>query len=48
MMTTSLDANRRLPVLGDGDIIGHTPMQVQVVPQALQVIVPANIEHRRT
>jgi diacylglycerol kinase (ATP) len=44
----TIDANRRLPVQGDGDIIGHTPVQVQVVPQALRVIVPANIEHGRT
>jgi diacylglycerol kinase family enzyme len=36
-------ANRRrkLPVQGDGEIIGTTPVVVEVVPQALAVLVPA-------
>jgi YegS/Rv2252/BmrU family lipid kinase len=35
-----------LPVEGDGEIIGQTPVQIQVVPQALRVITPveANLQ----
>jgi diacylglycerol kinase family enzyme len=29
-----------LPIRGDGEIIGQTPVQVQVVPQSVRVIVP--------
>jgi YegS/Rv2252/BmrU family lipid kinase len=32
---------RPLPVQGDGEVIGETPIEVQVVPRSLQVIVPA-------
>jgi len=37
----AINADRPLPVQADGDVIGQTPIQVQVVPNALQVIVPA-------
>ena len=30
-----------LPVQGDGEVIGETPLEVQVVPSALRVIVPS-------
>jgi diacylglycerol kinase family enzyme len=36
-----VSADRHLPVQGDGEIIGETPVQVRVVPQAVCVIVPA-------
>ena len=36
-----ISADRPLPVQADGEIIGETPIQVQVVPRAVQVIVPA-------
>jgi YegS/Rv2252/BmrU family lipid kinase len=29
-----------LPVQGDGEVIGETPVEVRLVPQALQVVVP--------
>jgi len=29
-----------LTVQGDGDVIGHTPVEVQVLPGAVQVVVP--------
>jgi len=29
-----------LPVQGDGELIGETPLEVQVVSRALRVIVP--------
>jgi diacylglycerol kinase family enzyme len=35
-----IDADRALPVQADGEIIGQTPVQVQVDPSAVQVIVP--------
>jgi diacylglycerol kinase (ATP) len=37
----AINVDRPLPVQADGDVIGQTPIQVQVVPNALQVIVPA-------
>lgn len=33
-------ADLRLPVQGDGDFIGYTPVRIRVVPGALKVIVP--------
>jgi YegS/Rv2252/BmrU family lipid kinase len=36
-----VSADHPLPVQADGEILGETPLQVQVVPDALRVIVPA-------
>jgi len=33
-------ADPRLPVQGDGDFVGYTPVRIRVVPGALKVIVP--------
>jgi diacylglycerol kinase family enzyme len=38
--TISVNAKRRLPIQADGEIIGYTPVQIQVVPRAVRVIVP--------
>jgi len=35
-----VDADRPLPIQGDGEILGETPIQIQVVPDAVSVIVP--------
>jgi len=35
-----LDAGQRLEVFADGDHIGHTPLTVRVVPEALTVLAP--------
>jgi diacylglycerol kinase (ATP) len=35
-----VSADHALPVQGDGEIIGETPVHIQVVPDALRVIVP--------
>ena len=35
-----LDASQSLEVQADGDLIGYTPLHVEVCPQAIQVIVP--------
>lgn len=35
-----VETDRPLPVQGDGDIIGQTPLHAEVVPRALRVIVP--------
>jgi YegS/Rv2252/BmrU family lipid kinase len=44
-----VSADHPLPVQADGEIIGETPLQVQVVPDALRVIVPApQQEHVQT
>ncbi len=36
----AVESNRPLPVQADGEVIGRTPIQVQVVPRAVKVIVP--------
>ncbi len=38
--SVKIEANRVLPVQGDGDLIGETPVEVTVLPQAVRVIVP--------
>ncbi len=38
--SVKIEANRLLPVQGDGDLIGETPVDVTVLPQAVRVIVP--------
>ena len=35
-----ISSRRRMPVQGDGEFIGHTPVKIQVVSRALSVIVP--------
>jgi diacylglycerol kinase (ATP) len=34
----------KLPVQGDGDIIGRLPVTVKIYPQAVQIVTPANSE----
>ena len=34
----------KLPVQGDGDIIGRLPVTVKIVPQAVQIVTPPNSE----
>jgi len=36
-----ISADQPLPIQADGEIIGDTPIQIKVVPNALKVIVPA-------
>ena len=38
----AVHTDRPLPVQGDGEVIGETPLEVRVVRSALRVIVPAN------
>lgn len=38
--TVVISSDHTLPVQGDGEIIGQTPVRIQVVPQVVQVIVP--------
>lgn len=35
-----IDARRALPVQGDGDLLGHTPVRVELVPRAVTLVVP--------
>jgi len=37
----AISADQPLPIQADGEIIGDTPIQIEVVPNALKVIVPA-------
>jgi diacylglycerol kinase (ATP) len=37
----AISADHPLPIQADGEIIGDTPLQIEVVPNALKVIVPA-------
>ncbi|WP_210420135.1 diacylglycerol/lipid kinase family protein [Aquisphaera giovannonii] len=36
----AIQSERPLPVQGDGEVVGETPIEVQVVPRALRVVVP--------
>ncbi|MCK4511495.1 diacylglycerol kinase family lipid kinase [bacterium] len=38
--SVKIEANRILPVQGDGDLIGETPVEVTALPQSVRVIVP--------
>lgn len=38
--SAQLEAQRPLPVQGDGDLVGHTPIEVQLVREAVALIVP--------
>ncbi|MCK4511491.1 diacylglycerol kinase family lipid kinase [bacterium] len=38
--SVKIEANRVLPVQGDGDLIGETPVEVTALPQSVRVIVP--------
>lgn len=40
MRSIAISADHPLPVQADGEIIGETPVRVQVVPDAVRVIVP--------
>lgn len=35
-----IEANGRVPVQGDGELIGNTPVTIRLIPHALNVIVP--------
>jgi diacylglycerol kinase (ATP) len=39
----AISADQPLPIQADGEIIGDTPIQIEVVPAALKVIVPATM-----
>lgn len=38
--SVKVSANRELPVQADGEVVGSTPVEVQVIPAAVQVVVP--------
>ena len=38
--TVAVSTDRPLPVQGDGEVIGETPLEVRVVPGSLRVVVP--------
>jgi diacylglycerol kinase family enzyme len=33
-----------LPVQGDGDVIGHLPVTVRILPQAIRIVSPPTAE----
>jgi diacylglycerol kinase family enzyme len=37
-------SREKLPVQGDGDIIGRLPVTVKIVPKAVQIVVPPDSE----
>lgn len=41
----AIQANVILPVQGDGEVIGQTPLQIEVMPAAVAVITPADGAH---
>lgn len=40
--TVFINADHPLPVQGDGEILGETPVQVRVVPRVVRVVVPVS------
>jgi diacylglycerol kinase family enzyme len=38
----SIASRKALPVQADGEIVGETPVQIELVPAALKLIVPKN------
>ncbi|MHB0856819.1 MAG: diacylglycerol/lipid kinase family protein [Anaerolineae bacterium] len=46
MRRVRVDANRALPVEVDGDVVGETPIDLEVLPGALRVVVPRNPERQ--
>jgi diacylglycerol kinase (ATP) len=34
----------KLPVQGDGDVIGHLPVTVKILPKAIRIVAPVNVE----
>ena len=43
-----IEAKHPLPVQADGEILGKTPVRIEVVPLALKIVVPASAEARST
>jgi diacylglycerol kinase family enzyme len=43
---TSLD-ERPIPVEADGEFLGYTPVEIEILPKILQVIVPVNYQKSR-
>jgi YegS/Rv2252/BmrU family lipid kinase len=39
-----IHCRERLPVQGDGDVIGHLPIKVKILPQAIQIVAPVNVK----
>ena len=39
-----VDANRSVPVQGDGELIGNTPVTVTLIPRSLHIVCPAATE----
>ena len=39
-----IHCREKLPVQGDGDIIGRLPIKVKIVPRAIQIVAPLNSE----
>jgi YegS/Rv2252/BmrU family lipid kinase len=37
-------SRERLPVQGDGDVIGHLPVTVKILPKAVHIVAPVNVE----
>jgi diacylglycerol kinase family enzyme len=37
-------SDKPVPVQADGELIGHTPIEVRVVPRAVRVIVPISAD----
>jgi YegS/Rv2252/BmrU family lipid kinase len=39
-----IHCRERLPVQGDGDVIGHLPIKVKILPRAIQIVAPLNVK----
>lgn len=45
--SVTINADDPLPVQGDGEVIGQTPVKVKFIPNAVQVLVPATEETQK-
>jgi len=39
-----IDSRDKLPVQGDGDLIGHLPVTVKIRPKAIRIVTPVSSE----
>jgi len=44
LQEVEIDCREKLPVQGDGDLIGKLPIKVKIHPKAVQIVTPANSE----
>ena len=44
LQEVEIDSQEKLPVQGDGELIGKLPVKVKIHPQAVQIVTPPNAQ----